>query len=303
LREAISQATGAHADEILVGGGIDDLMGLAIRCVLGPGDIAAATANTYPMFEYHVRGSGGRLRTVPYGDDMHVDLDRLSEMVHEHAARIVYVANPDNPSGSCRGKDAMERFLTALPESTLLLLDEAYNEFVGQQEERKRVRHRTLRDPANVVRLRTFSKGYGLAGLHVGYLVAPAHYVDAIGKVRTQHGVNRVAQAAAQAALSDVAHLQTVIRMTGKMRAMYADMGRRHRWRPLTSHTNFVTFDVGSATRARWLVETLSGRGVFVRGGQAPPVKGYVRVTIGTDDECRLLDEALTSLPRENARM
>jgi histidinol-phosphate aminotransferase len=293
LRKAISRAIGAHATELLVGGGIDDLMGLVIRCVIEPGDVAVATSNTYAIFEYHIRGYGGLLHTIPYRDDMCVDLEGLARLVSKYTTRIVYVANPDNPTGSYAPVEELEAFIARLPASTLLMLDEAYSEFVRPVPEDLKS---SAWDKANVIRFRTFSKGYGLAGLHIGYLVGPAHYIEAMEKVRTQYGVNRVAQAAAIAALSDAAHLEAVVREVGEMRTVYAEMGRRQGWQPLASQTNFVTFDVGSASNAKRLVQALGTRGVFVRGGNASPVKGYVRVTIGTESECRELEKVLAAI-------
>jgi histidinol-phosphate aminotransferase len=299
LTEAISLLTGIHTQRLLVGNGIDDLLGLVVRCVIGPGDVAVTTAGTYPVFPYHVRAYGGQVRAVPYCDRACVDLDGLLEAVVECSGRVVYVANPDNPTGSELSSQDMRRLTDRLPATALLLVDEAYGEYVGNLPNAPSVPEGDWWDRPNVIRCRTFSKAYGLAGLHVGYMVAREPYVEAVRRVRTQYGVNRVAQAAAAAALDDRSHLDAAVASVREMRSVYAEMGERHGWRPLESHTNFVTFDVGSAFDAKRLVEALCRRGAFVRGGHASPLEGYVRVTIGTESECCELGEMLAGVGRE----
>ena len=162
LRAEIARRHGCALENVVVGAGIDDLLGLAVRGYLAPGNVSACALGTYPTYAYHVAGYGARLETVSYRDDGTVPLDELARKARECDARVVYLANPDNPSGSFAGREAVARFLERLPERALLVLDEAYADFVAAGD--------LLPDRIDprIVRMRTFSKAYGLAGLRVG---------------------------------------------------------------------------------------------------------------------------------------
>src|SRR5260370_39536309 len=145
---------------------------------------------------YHVAGYGGHAVTVPYTDDGRVQTDALAALAREHRPQMVYLANPDNPSGSFVERKALERFVDLLPEDRLLVLDEAYSDFLDEV---------CLGDTVHprVVRMRTFSKAYGLAGQRIGYVLAAPEVIATFQKIRLHFAVNRVAQAGALAALAD----------------------------------------------------------------------------------------------------
>jgi histidinol-phosphate aminotransferase len=287
LSERLAELTGRPRSEVLVGSGIDDLLGLAVRCVLEPGDVAVAASGTYPTFGYHVRGYGGELLTAPYGNDFHVDTDALATLATHSGARVVYIANPDNPSGTLHDERVVGELAERLPPGCALFVDEAYHDFVESAEDSPAAASREDR----ILRFRTFSKGHGLAGLRVGYVLAAEDYVRGFEKVRVQFGVNRIAQAAALASLADREHLRDVVRLVARSRALYERLGRDAGWTPIPSRTNFIAFDVGAAQRAQAWVDALELRRVFVRRGSAPPLDGCVRVTVGTEDECRRLEQ------------
>jgi histidinol-phosphate aminotransferase len=189
LRAALATRHGCLPDNITVASGIDDILGLAVRSYLAVGDVALTTRGTYPTFAFHVAGFGARLETMPYSGGGSVQLDALVEHANALRPNVVYVANPDNPSGSFRSR--------GLPATTLLILDEAYADFVPSGD---------LMMPAvvdRVVRARTFSKAYGLAGARIAYTLAPADVVATFQKIRHHYGVNRTAQVGALAALED----------------------------------------------------------------------------------------------------
>ena len=166
LKAALSAHLGIAADRIVLGEGIDGLLGSLVRLLIEPGDAVVTSDGAYPTFNYHVAGYGGALRKVPYRDDRE-DLHGLADAAREIGARLVYLANPDNPMGSWHSAEAVSAFAKALSEDCVLCLDEAYGEFAPAG---------TLPPlddmPANAVRMRTFSKAYGLAGLRVGYAIA-----------------------------------------------------------------------------------------------------------------------------------
>ena len=281
LRAALARRHGCAAENIVVTSGIDDLLGLVARTFLAQGDLALATRGTYPTFGFHVAGYGGLLDGVPYADDGRVPLDALARRACEAAPKVVYVANPDNPSGSFAHATAIRALLAALPERTLVVLDEAYADFVPAGD---------LVAPAvlpRVVRARTFSKAYGMAGARIAYALAPADIIATFQKIRHHYGVNRTAQIGALAALEDDAFVASVVAEVARGRREYAELGSRLDLATLPSHTNFVCFDIGSRERAEALVDELLRRAVFIRKPGVAPLDRFVRVTVGTPDERR----------------
>ncbi len=152
----------------MVASGIDDLLGLAVRAFLEPGQTAVTSLGAYPTFNYHVVGFGGSLERVPYRDDRN-DLDGLASAAHRVGAPLVYLANPDNPTGTYHSASALAAFLDSLPQPCLLLLDEAYADFAPDEA----ILPIDVED-ARVLRLRTFSKAHGMAGARIGYAIGTA---------------------------------------------------------------------------------------------------------------------------------
>lgn len=259
LRAELARTHGVKPQNIVVSSGIDDLIGLAARAFLEPGSVAVTSLGGYPTFDYHVLGFGGELHRVPYRDDSN-DLGALAEAARRSAARIVYLANPDNPSGTWHCPRAVEAFVHQLPPETLLLLDEAYIEYAPAGSA-------PVIDPSDlrVLRMRTFSKAHGLAGARIGYGLTAADTVAAFDKIRNHFGVNAVAQAGALASLSDAAHVRGVAAAVAEGRRDYEDLARSLGLATLPSAANFVAIDVGGAERARALLASLLERGVFVR--------------------------------------
>ncbi len=276
IRARLAARHGGRAVESLVmGAGIDELLGVLVRLVTEPGDPVVTSAGAYPTFNYHVAGCGGRLVTVPYRDDKE-DLSALAAAVRQERANLVYVSNPDNPMGSWHPAAAIEAFVRLLPDNVLLVLDEAYAEFAPVEA----LPADSFADP-RVVRLRTFSKAQGLAGLRIGYAMADPAVIAGIGKIRNHFGVNRLAQAAAMAALDDPAFTRGVVAEVERGRADYAALARDCGCAPLPSATNFVTIDVGGAERAKALLQALEAEAVFIRMPGVAPLNRCIRVTVG----------------------
>ncbi|SMF62435.1 histidinol-phosphate aminotransferase [Tistlia consotensis] len=298
LREALAARLGVTRGNLVVGEGIDGLLGLIVRAFVEPGEAVVTSLGAYPTFNYQVNGYGGRLVFVPYREAGDNDLEALLAAARRERAKLLYLANPDNPSGSFHGRDAVTALLEGLPENCLLLLDEAYAEFAPAEE----LLPVEAEDP-RLIRLRTFSKAHGLAGMRVGYAVAAREIVAAFDKIRLHFGVGRLAQLAAAAALDDQAFAGTVVRSVAEGREDYRRLGQRLDLPTLPSLTNFVAFDLGSAGRSIRMVELLGERGVFVRRPGQPPLDRYVRVTVGTEEEraafAPLFADALEALGEE----
>jgi histidinol-phosphate aminotransferase len=300
LRAAVAQVHGINMDQVMVGSGIDDLLGLIVRTFLEPGATAVTSLGAYPTFNFHVAGYGGALERVPYRDDSN-DLEMLADAAVRTDAKIVYLANPDNPSGSWHTTGEITAFRAALPTTCLLLLDEAYCDFAPSDAI-------PPIDPEDggIIRLRTFSKAHGMAGLRVGYAIAPARTNAAFEKVRLHFGVNRVAQAGAMASLRDTTYIESVVAEVAEGRHDYSRLAAELGLTPLASATNFVSIDIGNQGRAKALLEALADEDVFIRMPGAPPLDRCIRVTVGTRPEraefaqiLRRIWPAVAALPAE----
>lgn len=298
LRTALARRNGCEIENIIIGSGIDDLMSLVVRTFCSPGDAALATRGTYATWTFHVLAYGAQAVTADPTPTAAIDVDALIAQAAVTGPKLVYVANPDNPSGAFVPAADLARLRAGLADDVLLVIDEAYADFVDSA---------LLPPPAldpRTIRLRTFSKAYGLAGARVGYAIAPAAYVAAFNKIRQHFGVNRTAQIGALAALGDPDHLRAVVAEVGNGRQAYAALGRELDCRTLPSATNFVCFEIGTRSAAEGMVGSLLERGVFVRKPYAPPIDGFIRVTVGTAAEraafAEIFSEALAAA-RENA--
>ncbi len=195
LRHAIAAHHGIDPAHIAVGEGIDGLLGLLVRLTVGAGDAVVTSDGAYPTFNFHVAGFGGALHKVPYKDD-HEDPDALIARATETRAKLIYLSNPDNPMGTWHPAATIARMIDTVPDGTLLILDEAYADLAPDGT----VPPLTPEDP-RVIRMRTFSKGYGMAGARVGYAIGHPDLILAFDKVRNHFGLSRVSQAGALAAL------------------------------------------------------------------------------------------------------
>ncbi len=276
LRHALARRHQLNESNIVIGNGIDGLLGYVVRAFVDPQSKVITSLGTYPTFAYHVIAAGGELERVPYDGDR-PDLDALLDAVRRTDARLVYLANPDNPSGGWQRSNDLAGFIEQLPESTVLGLDEAYAEFAPSD---GIVPINTAWH--NVVRLRTFSKVHGMAGARIGYAIAATEVIEAIGKFRNQFEVSRVAQAGALAALADESFVRGVIAAVADGRRDLVGLARGLGLATLPSATNFVCIDVGGPNRAKRIVTALLECGVFIRMPGEAPLNRCVRVTVGT---------------------
>ena len=279
LRSALAARHHCAVEEIVVASGIDDLMGLIVRAFCGPGDPCVATRGTYPTLFYHLNAFGARAEFAEPDERGGIVPANIVDAVERSGAKLVYVANPDNPSGSFVDRGVIAALRDALPDDVMLFIDEAYADFVPPAQLPP-----DAIDP-RVVRTRTFSKAFGMAGARVGYALASAELVATFQKLRLHFGVNRTGQIGALAALDDTAFLRGVIAEVERGREEYHALAASHGLPSLPSRTNFVCIGVGTREHAEAMVGTLLELGVFVRKPWAPPIDGYIRVTVGTAAE------------------
>lgn len=290
LKAALAAHLGVKSANIAVGEGVDALLGLIVRMIVTADTPVVTPYGGYPTFNFHVAGFGGRLVTVPYVDDRE-DLDGLLDAVRREKAPLVYFANPDNPMGSWWDADRIVAFARALPENCMLVLDEAYSETAPPSSLPPIA---SLIDMPNILRTRTFSKAYGLAGARVGYAIGTPETVSAFDKLRNHFGMNRLATVAALAALEDQAYLAEVIGMIHAARERIGMIARDNGLRALASATNFVAIDCGrDGVYARAIVDGLLRHGVFIRMPGVAPLNRCIRVSVGPKADLDLFEQAL----------
>ncbi|MBC6438779.1 MAG: pyridoxal phosphate-dependent aminotransferase [Rhodobacteraceae bacterium] len=288
LRRALADHHGVAPENIIAGEGIDGLLGYLAHLLIGPGDPVVTSSGAYPTFNYHIAGAGGVLHRVPYDGD-HESPTALLGRARETGAKLIYLANPDNPMGSWHTAGTVQAMIDQLPQGSLLALDEAYGDTAPQG---------TLppldMEDRRVIRFRTFSKAYGLAGIRAGYALAHADLIQAFNKIRNHFGFGRVAQVAALTALKDQAWLAATVSRIRQAREAIADIARQNGLTPLPSATNFLAIDCGrDGTFAGAVLEGLATRGVFVRMPFAPPQDRCIRISCGTDRDLSALENAL----------
>lgn len=287
LRDAIAKYHKISIENVTVGEGIDGLLGLAVRLFVEPGVTVANSFGAYPTYNFHVAGFGGRLVTTPYVND-HEDPASLLALAKKENASLIYFANPDNPMGTCWKANAVQELIDSIPAGALLILDEAYHEFAEGT-----VPALDVVNP-NVLRFRTFSKAYGIAGMRVGYALGHKHLISAFDRIRNHFGVNRIGQAGAIAALADQDYLITVQQRVVRAREKIYAIAQFCGFGCISSSTNFVAVDCGrDDTYARKILEGLAAQGIFVRMPGVAPLNRCIRISVGTDENLAALEEAL----------
>ncbi len=288
LRQALAAYHKVPPECIVIGEGIDGLLGYTVRLFIESGQKVVTSAGAYPTFNYHVAGFGGELVAVPYRSDAE-DPEALAIAARESGARLVYIANPDNPMGTWHGAERVTSLIEAMPEGCLLCLDEAYIEFAPEDA----APAWDVSDP-RVIRFRTFSKAHGMAGLRIGYAIAAPETAAAFNRVRNHFGVSRMAQVAALAALGDEAHLASVQAGVAAARIRIGEIAATNGLSCVPSATNFVAVDCGAdGNFARRVLAGLLARDIFVRMPGVAPQDRCIRIGAGRGGELDLLGTAL----------
>ena len=288
----LKQALAAHhqvpAECIVIGEGIDCLLGNLVRMLVGEGTPVVTSQGAYPTFNYHVAGFGGALHAVPYRDDRE-DPATLLEKARTLDAPLIYFANPDNPMGTYHDAETVQAMIDDLPSAAILCLDEAYIEFAPADAPPPL----DVANP-NVIRFRTFSKAYGMAGARIGYGIAHPDLATAFNKVRNHFGVNRIAQAGALAALADQDYVREVRDKVAASCRRIAEIATGNGLTPLPTATNFVAIDCGGdGAHAKRVLDGLIERGIFVRMPFVAPQDRCIRISAGTQSDLDNLADAL----------
>jgi histidinol-phosphate aminotransferase len=273
---------------MVVAEGIEGLLSLFVRAFIECDDEAVTSLGAFASFDYYVRGCGGQLIRPPYLASATVDLDALLAAACRHRAKLLYLANPDNPTGRQALPTDIRHILHHLPEGCMLLLDEAYVDYVPTDEVLS-----CSEIPPNLVRLRSFSKGYGLAGARIGYAVADPAVVARLDAIRQHFAVSKLSQEMALAAFGDHGFFADVLAKTAEGREHYRRIAELIGVPTLPGSTNFVTFDFGTVIRAKAVGDILEENDVFVSRPVQPPLNRLIRITIGPPDARAYLSEVL----------
>ncbi len=282
IRAALAAEYNLDAARILMGVGSDELLSAAVRAYAGPGDEVLTPTATFPMYRTYAQSVGAAPVQAP-DRDFATDVDALLGNVTA-ATKVVIVANPNNPSGTYARRAEIERLRAGLRDDILLIIDAAYAEYCERDDYEAGA---ALADATrNTAMTRTFSKIHGLAGLRLGWLYAAADIVGVVGRIRSSFNVPAPAQAAGVAALADRAHRDAVIAHCRRWRAALAQRLGGLGLAVSGSEGNFVTFGfAGGSAQASAAEAFLRDRGLLLRPMAAFGMPGYLRVTIGRDDE------------------
>ena len=294
LKDALAAHHGFAPAQIVLGNGSHELLMLLAQCFAGPDTSVVFSEFGFAVFPIATAAAGAQAIRVPALKRDHAtmplghDLTAMATAVRPDT-RLVYIANPNNPTGTWFDDAALDAFLAAVPETTLVVIDEAYAEFVTVPDLHSALRRVT--DRPNVIVTRTFSKAYALAGLRIGYAIASPHVIAVLERLRESFNVNGLAQAAAEAVLGDQAHVAHARAWNEREREWLTARLRERGLRVLPSQTNFVLIDFGRD--AAPIEHALFERGVIAR-----PMGGYgladcLRISVGTRAENERLLEAL----------
>ncbi len=279
LKDALSKRYGVEHARIVLGNGSNDMLELAARAFLAPGDKAVYAGHAFAVYPLATQAVGATGICVPAINFGH-DLEAMLKAAVKQQAKLVFIANPNNPTGTFLNAVELLDFLRALPPQILVVLDEAYNEYLPDELRYDSVSW--LKEFPNLIISRTFSKAYGLAGLRVGYALANLQVADMMNRVRQPFNVNSVAQAAAVAALKDEAFVRQTHELNRRgMKQITQGLGKLG-LEFIPSYGNFISFKIAGAARIyRCLLEL----GVIVRPIASYDMPDWLRVTIGLESE------------------
>ncbi len=295
LREKLAERHGMEAEQVVLGCGSTELIQLLCRIYCAPGAVGLSAEGSFVMFPLSVQAAGGEAVLVPLKEYAY-DLDALAAAL-DARTRAVYLANPNNPTGTLFTAGEMDRFLEKVPENVLVILDEAYCDYVERADYSRSMD--TVRGGRYLIVLRTFSKVYGLAGLRIGYGIGHPEIIAALNKIHSPFNVSSLAQVAALAALDDAEHVRRSVELTSQGRAFLEAELSKLGFMVVPSAANFVYLETGR--KAQEECEALLKQGVIVRPMGFMGLPAGLRVTVGTPEENQRVVEAFAHLQAARA--
>ena len=294
LREAIGARFGLDPARIVVGNGSDELLALLILAYGGEGTELVMSAHGFMMYDITGRWAGCRVIKVPE-KNLTTDVDGMLAAVGPRT-RLVFLANPNNPTGSILPQSEVERLRAGLRDDILLVLDSAYAEYVTRPDYDAGAK--LVDASGTTVMTRTFSKIFGMGGMRLGWCYAPQTVIDVLGRVRGPFNVNAAAMAAGIAAVGETGWIECSVEHNTRWRAKVSDALTAAGIRVWPSEGNFVLVDFGTAAKAKAADDALKARGLIVRAMGGYGLPQALRITIGTAEECGMVIDALTGFMR-----
>jgi histidinol-phosphate aminotransferase len=296
LRHQLAKIHELNAEQVLIANGTTALLGVIARTLLNPGRNAVTSACSFISYAIVTRATGAALIETPLRDHGY-DLDAISAAI-DRDTRLVFSANPNNPTGTLVDAISLDHFLDQVPPHVVVVLDEAYYDYARYFAAQRGAEYsRSLdyvRQGRNVVVLRTFSKAHGLAGVRVGYGIGPAELISYFARMQDTFAVSSTAQAAALAALEDEDHIRFAVENNGVQAGCLAAEISKLGYRVVPTWANFFCVEVGGD--AREMARRLRQEGILVRPLGAWGAPGSIRVTIGTAEQNRRFVEALRTV-------
>jgi histidinol-phosphate aminotransferase len=286
LRKKLAKKLGVSESQLVFGNGSDEIIVMAMHAFINPNDEAIIAKPTFLIYEIAANLCGAKIVTVPL-KNFRYDLKAMKQAITSRT-KIIFIANPDNPTGTYVARDEVEEFLNGLPQDLVVYFDEAYYEMVTEKDYPQTLN--LLKQKKNLVISRTFSKAYSLAGLRVGYAISSSENIDLLNRCREPFNVNSLAQAAAEASLDDKSNLLKLRRAIKEGKAYFCnnfqDMGLEY----VPSAANFILVKVKDGAK---IAGELLKLGVIVRNMSGWGLDNFIRVTIGTKNENEKFIKAL----------
>ena len=291
LRTAVANFLNVKETQLMFGNGSDDLIAIVTRALLYPGVNTVMATPSFSQYQLNAIIEGAGVKKVPLKDGKH-DLQAMLEAIDEKTS-IVWVCNPNNPTGTIVSDEELQKFLKEVPSDVLVVLDEAYYEYVDSPQYKDTLHF--INEYTNVIIMRTFSKAYGLASFRVGYAIAPEEVIAKLEPIRPPFNNTILSQNLAQIALDDQEFIEQCKEQNEQGKKQFVAFCEKHALHYYPSQTNFILFEIKADSDV--VFSEMMKRGFIIRSGNALGAPGYIRVTIGTAEQNRtflsLLEEVL----------
>ncbi|OCL26065.1 histidinol-phosphate transaminase [Orenia metallireducens] len=287
LREKLSKSLGIEASQLIFGNGSDELLVLLAQAFIKPDDEVVMADITFSEYEFATKIMGGKIIEVPLKNNTH-DLEAMLAAVTDKT-KMVFICNPNNPTGTIVGRREVEGFLAKVPEDVIVVFDEAYYEYVDNSDYPQTINY--LNDYDNVIILRTFSKIYGLGGLRLGYGISSSKLISYIDRVRQPFNINSIAQVAAEASLDDQDHVSKSLEYNRQGKEYLYQEFERLGLEYVPTETNFILIDLGRSNQE--VFQKMLKKGIIIRSLASYGYETEARVTIGLPEENKKMIKAL----------
>jgi histidinol-phosphate aminotransferase len=294
LRKSLAEFTGVDEEYLLAGSGADELLDLLMRVFLEPNECILSCPPTFGMYPFDAELNAARCIEVPRSADFSLDMPSIQKAVDEHKPKLLFIASPNNPDGSLIPADVMDELLSL---RLLVVLDEAYIEFAGDNLGASLSRIREVPQRENLIVLRTFSKWAGLAGLRIGYGAFPKWLMPTLWKSKQPYNVNVAASVAAQASLANVDELKVLVeKLKDERTRLLSALGAVPYLKPYPTQSNFILCQVNGRDAAELKTKLAQEFGVFIRYFNKPGLRDHIRISVGRPSDTDVLIGALGKL-------